>query len=101
MPLPLGAIFHSYFELGTRIRKHYFSPSVFLSLASGQFVPPIHRKNLYSLQYSMLPANRASIGELWRQLTERDEKSSYKPNGHARMPSFEGVINGRRRRAAK
>ncbi|KAF2630086.1 Gpi1-domain-containing protein [Macroventuria anomochaeta] len=101
VPLPLGAMFQSYFELGNRIRKHYFSPSVFLSLASGQFVPPIHRRNLYSLQYSMLPANRASIGELWRQLTERSEKPSQKPNGHARMPSFEGVINGRRRRAAK
>jgi phosphatidylinositol glycan class Q protein len=93
-------MFHSYSELGNRIRKHYFSPSVFLSLASGQFVPPIHRRNLYSLQYSMLPAKRVSIGELWRRLGEKEEKPS-KPNGHARMPSFEGVINGRRRRAAK
>jgi len=94
-------MFQSYFELGTRIRKHYLSPSVFLSLASGQFVPPIHRRNLYSLQYSMLPANRVRVGELWRQLTARDEKPLHKPNGHARMPSFEGVINGRRRKAIK
>ncbi|KAF3004919.1 phosphatidylinositol N-acetylglucosaminyltransferase subunit gpi1 [Curvularia kusanoi] len=64
VPLPLGAMFQSYFELGTRIRKHYFSPSVFLSLASGQFVPPIHRRNLYSLQYSMLPAQRISIDQM-------------------------------------
>ncbi|KAJ4982986.1 N-acetylglucosaminyl transferase component [Stagonosporopsis vannaccii] len=101
VPLPLGAMFHSYFELGTRIRKHYLSPSVFLSLASGQFIPPIHRRNLYSLQYSMLPADRVGVGELWRQLTARAEKTMHKPSGHARMPSFEGVINGRRRRAIK
>lgn len=70
-PLSLRAMFESYFELGNRIRKHYFSPSVFLCLASGQFVPPIHRRNLYSLQYSMLPATRVSIGELWTRLTEK------------------------------
>jgi phosphatidylinositol N-acetylglucosaminyltransferase subunit Q len=61
-------MFQSYFELGSRIRKHYFSPRVMLCLASGQFVPPIHRGNLYSLQYSMLPAERVSITELWDQL---------------------------------
>ncbi|KAL1595616.1 pig-Q [Nothophoma quercina] len=27
VPLPLGAMFQSYFELGNRIRKHYFSPN--------------------------------------------------------------------------
>ena len=32
-------------------------------------MPPIHRKNLYSLQYSMLPVQRVGIGELWRLLT--------------------------------
>ncbi|KAH6637614.1 N-acetylglucosaminyl transferase component-domain-containing protein [Boeremia exigua] len=101
VPLSLGAMFQSYFELGTRIRKHYLSPSVFLSLASGQFVPPIHRRNLYSLQYSMLPAERVGIGELWRQLTARAEKQAYNSNAHARMPSFEGVINGRKRRVHK
>ena len=42
-----------------------------LSLATGQFVPPIHRKNLYSLQYSMLPAQRAAIGEVWNRLSEK------------------------------
>jgi phosphatidylinositol glycan class Q protein len=100
VPLSLTAMFHSYFELGTRIRKHYFSPSVFLSLASGQFVPPIHRRNLYSLQYSMLPAHRISIGELWEQLTARKTPPP-RPNGHVRIPSFEGVIQGRKRRALK
>jgi phosphatidylinositol glycan class Q protein len=61
-------MFNPYFELGGRIRKHYLSGSVFLSLASGEFVPPIHRGTLYSLQYSMLPAERATIGELWERL---------------------------------
>ncbi|KAJ4300663.1 pig-Q [Kalmusia sp. IMI 367209] len=75
MPLSFRAMFHSYFELGDRIRKHYFSPSVFLCLASGQFVPSIHRRNLYSLQYSMLPANRVGISELWARLTEKGPSS--------------------------
>ncbi|KAF2459497.1 N-acetylglucosaminyl transferase component-domain-containing protein [Lineolata rhizophorae] len=71
VPLPLRAMFNEYFQLGNRIRKHYLSPGVFLCLASGRFVPPIHRKNLYSLQYSMLPARRAGILELWSKLTEK------------------------------
>lgn len=66
-------MFQSYFELGDRIRKHYLSPSVLLCLVSGQFVPPIHRHNLYSLQYSMLPVERASIAELWDKLTGRKD----------------------------
>lgn len=70
IPLSLRAIFQSYFELGDRIRKHYLSPSVLLCLASGQFVPPIHRRNLYSLQYSMLPAERVGVRELWERLSE-------------------------------
>lgn len=61
-------MFNPYFELGGRIRKHYFAPSVVLCLASGQFVPPIHRRNLYSLQYSMLPARRVAPGELWEMV---------------------------------
>jgi phosphatidylinositol glycan class Q protein len=72
IPLPLRAMFESYFELGNRIRKHYFSASVILCLATGQFVPPIQRRNLYSLQYSMLPSKRAGIVELWRQLNHKD-----------------------------
>lgn len=70
VPLPLRAIFNEYFQLGNRIRKHYLSPGVFLELASGRFVPPIHRKNLYSLQYSMLPKRRAGIWELWERLKD-------------------------------
>lgn len=74
VPLSFRAMFQSYFELAARIRRHYFSPAVLLCLATGQFVPPIHRRNLYSLQYSMLPVERASVGELWRRLTEKDKE---------------------------
>ncbi|KAL8899307.1 MAG: hypothetical protein Q9192_001640 [Flavoplaca navasiana] len=69
VPLSLRAMFDQYFQLGYRLRKHYLSPSVVYCLSTGQFVPPLHRKSLYSLQYSMLPARRASIKEVWRRLT--------------------------------
>ncbi|MCJ1467272.1 phosphatidylinositol N-acetylglucosaminyltransferase subunit gpi1 [Pseudocyphellaria aurata] len=83
VPLSLRAMFNQYFQLGHRIRKHYLSPSVFLCLATGRFVPPIHRKSLYSLQYSMLPAQRASILEVWHRLTE---KSLTATNGEVKTP---------------
>ncbi|KAI6952650.1 Gpi1-domain-containing protein, partial [Hortaea werneckii] len=87
VPLPLSQTFSQYFELGRRLRKHYLSPSVFVCLLSGQFVPPIHRKNLYSLQYSMLPVRRVSIGELWQLLKgERQVDSLGAVNGHATGP---------------
>lgn len=45
---------------------------------TGRFVPPIHRKSLYSLQYSMLPAKRVGVVELWGMLRqERDEEAGY------------------------
>ena len=72
-------MFQQYFQLGHRIRKHYLSPRVILCFVTGRFVPPIHRKNLYSLQYSMLPARRASIAEMWSRLTE--EPATHKPDG--------------------
>lgn len=68
VPLTFRAMFQQYFQLGQRIRKHYLSPRVLSCLAIGKFVPPIHRKNLYSLQYSMLPARRAGIWEMWNAL---------------------------------
>jgi phosphatidylinositol glycan class Q protein len=71
VPLTFRAMFHQYFQLGHRIRKHYLSPRVLLCLATGKFVPPIHRKNLYSLQYSMLPARRAGIMDMWQALTSQ------------------------------
>ena len=61
-------MFNEYSQLGSKLRKHYLSPSVFLCFATGGFVPPLHRKNLYSLQYSMLPATRVGILELWKRL---------------------------------
>lgn len=70
VPLSLRAMFDQYFQLGQRLRKHYLSPSVVFCLATGQFLPPLHRKSLYSLQYSMLPAQRAGIREVWQRLTE-------------------------------
>ncbi|PNS21248.1 hypothetical protein CAC42_1027 [Sphaceloma murrayae] len=95
--LPLPLTFSQYFQLAHRIRKHYASPRVFLCLLSGQFVPPISRKSLYSLQYSMLPARRVSVGELWRSLTEGsvDEGREGKRNGH--MVNGNGVKDGRKR----
>ncbi|KAK3078419.1 hypothetical protein LTS18_007559, partial [Coniosporium uncinatum] len=92
VPLSLRAMFNEYFQLGDRIRKHYVSPSVALCLATGRFVPPIHRKNLYSLQYSMLPAKRASIQDLWLMITGQQEKAAQRPvNGHVRKGS-NGVL---------
>lgn len=82
MPLTFRAMFHQYFQLGHRIRAHYLSPRVLLCLATGKFVPPIHRKNLYSLQYSMLPAQRATVLDMWRALTDA---SSGRESGDAAL----------------
>ncbi|XP_014555529.1 hypothetical protein COCVIDRAFT_102079 [Bipolaris victoriae FI3] len=98
VPLSLRAMFQPYFDLGDRIRKHYFSPSVLLYLVSGQFVPPIHRRNLYSLQYSMLPAKRAGIGELWRRLTERDRQPSRSSSSYPPISFRRGIPNGKSRK---
>ncbi|TQN68659.1 N-acetylglucosaminyl-phosphatidylinositol biosynthetic protein gpi1, partial [Colletotrichum shisoi] len=69
IPLTFRAMFHQYFQMGNRIRKHYLSPQVLLCLLTGQFVPPLNRKNLYSLQYSMLPARRANFRQMWDAIT--------------------------------
>jgi phosphatidylinositol glycan class Q protein len=86
--LPFIAMFHEYFQLGNRIRKHYVSPSVIGCLVLGRFVPPIHRKNLYELQYSMLPGERVSIVDLWELLVVQRNYTNGKAlgngsNGHA------------------
>lgn len=86
-------MFDQYFQLGHRIRKHYFSPGVLLLLVTGQFLPPIHRKSLYSLQYSMLPAQRASVQEVWTRLTEHAPVIS---NGIVKMPNGINVQRTRR-----
>lgn len=69
IPLSFSAMFHQYFEMAHRIRKHYLSPRVLLRLLTGQFVPPVNRRTLYRLQYSMLPSRRATVREMWRVLT--------------------------------
>lgn len=63
-------MFDQYFQLGHRLRKHYLAPRVIFCLMTGRFVPPIHRRNLYSMQYSMLPARRAGMTEVWSMLTQ-------------------------------
>ncbi|KAM3070100.1 pig-Q [Clarireedia jacksonii] len=90
VPLTFRAMFHQYFQLGHRIRKHYVSPRVLLCLATGKFVPPIHRKNLYSLQYSMLPARRAGIMDMWHALTVSSEDAKEKD----RRRGSAGWMNG-------
>lgn len=62
-------MFHQYLQMAHRIRKHYLSPTVLLCLVTGRLVPPMDRKNLYSLQYSMLPVRRPGIWEMWGVLT--------------------------------
>jgi phosphatidylinositol glycan class Q protein len=90
-------MFDQYFQLGHRIRKHYLSPSVVLCLATGRFVPPIHRKNLYSLQYSMLPVRRASIVDLWTRMTEASSRSSRSSaNGNGTGKAMNGPGQGRK-----
>ncbi|KAJ5601833.1 N-acetylglucosaminyl transferase component [Penicillium lagena] len=76
VPLPLRAMFDQYFQLGHRLRKHYLAPQVIFCLVTGRFVPPIHRRNLYSMQYSMLPARRAGMAEVWALLTQPKKGSS-------------------------
>ena len=94
-------MFQPYFELGGRIRKHYLSPGVFLSLASGQFVPPLHRRTLYSLQYSMLPAERATVSELWERLTEEEVSVKSMPDTAASSRVAHNLSDGSRRKTAR
>ncbi|KAH6615604.1 N-acetylglucosaminyl transferase component-domain-containing protein [Chaetomium sp. MPI-SDFR-AT-0129] len=79
VPLKFTAMFHQYFQMGQRIRKHYLSPRVLLCLLTGKFVPPLNRKNLYSLQYSMLPARRAGVMEMWDAVNSLPEPKKRKP----------------------
>ncbi|CAK7266322.1 pig-Q [Sporothrix epigloea] len=91
IPLSFKAMFHQYFQMGSRIRKHYLAPRVLFCLLTGKFVPPINRKNLYSLQYVMLPGRRAGIWEMWEALM------SLPPLRTKRMP-YPDIGGGRRMR---
>jgi len=90
IPLTFPAMFHQYFQMAQRIRKHYLSPRVLLCLMTGKFVPPLNRKNLYSLQYSMLPARRAGIREIWEVINAVPAETPA-PN-----KTFPYLANGRR-----
>ena len=58
-------------------------------------MPPIHRKNLYSLQYSMLPVQRVSIGELWQLLnSDWRDRDREKKGGEGLGASNGHVVNG-------
>jgi phosphatidylinositol glycan class Q protein len=107
VPLPLSLMLNEYFQLGNRIRKHYVSPGVVLCLVTGRFVPPIHRRNLYSLQYSMLPKQRVGIAEMWAKLSEQWREPSLvdengwmngNGNGNGNMRWGNGVPGGGGRR---
>jgi phosphatidylinositol glycan class Q protein len=95
IPLTFRIMFNQYFQMANRIRKHYLSPKVFFCLLTGKFVPPINRKNLYSLQYSMLPARRANIWEMWRALNTKA-----KPTKRMPLPYIPPLPNGGRRTSA-
>ena len=104
IPLPLRAMFDQYFQLAHRLRKHYLSPRVIFCLVTGQFVPPIHRRNLYSMQYSMLPAHRAGMAEVWALLTQpKKNPGGGSPgiastgNGLIKTPVGFGQVDVRRR----
>ncbi|PTB55680.1 hypothetical protein M431DRAFT_83444 [Trichoderma harzianum CBS 226.95] len=94
IPLPFHDMFHQYFQMAHRIRKHYLSPRVLLCLVTGQFVPPINRKNLYSLQYSMLPARRATVWEMWRAVNMEIDIPQKKP---FHLPNIPALQNGGKR----
>ncbi|EGZ69037.1 Gpi1-domain-containing protein [Neurospora tetrasperma FGSC 2509] len=91
IPLDFKSMFYQYFQMGNRIRKHYLSPRVALCLLTGKFVPPLNRRNLYSLQYSMLPAKRAGVMEMW------DAVNSLPASKRKSMPIQVPILaNGRR-----
>ena len=70
IPLSLRQIFEQYFHLWARIQHHYLSPKVIFRLLTGGFVPPLGRHEMYGLQYSALPRERASVAEVWKSLSE-------------------------------
>jgi phosphatidylinositol N-acetylglucosaminyltransferase subunit Q len=85
-PLSIRQIFSQYFQLGSRIQKHYLSPTVFSKLLTGRFIPPISRDSMYQMQYTVLPRTRVAVSELWKRLTEIDIAAISPANGKA-VPS--------------
>ncbi|KOS18274.1 N-acetylglucosaminyl-phosphatidylinositol biosynthetic protein gpi1 [Escovopsis weberi] len=95
IPLTFRAMFHQYFQMAHRIRQHYLSPRVLFCLLTGQFVPPLNRKNLYSLQYSMLPTRRATVWEVWRAMNTEIEIPQRRKA--FQMPNIPPLANGGKR----
>lgn len=87
-------MFDQYFQLGHRLRKHYLSPRVIFCLVTGRFVPPIHRRNLYSMQYSMLPARRAGMAEVWSLLTQPRKANSGSGGSSTMVGGMGATANG-------
>lgn len=85
-PLSIRQIFSQYFQLGSRIQKHYLSPTVFSKLLTGRFIPPISRESMYQMQYTVLPHHRVGYSELWKRLTEIDTSAISPANGKS-VPS--------------
>ncbi|RMD42385.1 hypothetical protein DV735_g2734, partial [Chaetothyriales sp. CBS 134920] len=77
--------------LANRIRKHYLSPKVVFRLLTGRLVPPLGREEMYCLQYSVLPRERVSIGEVWAQLNAKDDE---KTGGGKGAASVNGYLTG-------
>lgn len=73
-PLSIRQIFQQYFQLGARIKKHYLSAKVVFRLLTGRFVPPLGRGEMYGMQYSVLPRERATVSEVWKGLFEEQKE---------------------------
>lgn len=57
-------------------------------------MPPLHRKNLYGLQYSMLPARRVGIKELWEMMNRVRERELRQVRDDYSIDA-EGVVKSR------
>ncbi|KAK5099504.1 pig-Q [Exophiala xenobiotica] len=95
-PLSIRQIFEQYFQLGGRIRKHYLSPKVVFRLLTGRFVPPLGRGEMYGMQYSVLPRERADMSEVWKGLFEKQKEQStnaFDPDGNVFGDGLRGLAN--------
>ncbi|KIX06871.1 uncharacterized protein Z518_04847 [Rhinocladiella mackenziei CBS 650.93] len=93
-PLLLRQIFEQYFQLWARIRRHYLSPKVVFRLLTGRFVPPLGRSEMYGLQYSVLPRERATISEVWKSLSENQSTARDRVPSYPRTPKGSLGTNG-------
>ncbi|EXJ85757.1 phosphatidylinositol glycan, class Q [Capronia coronata CBS 617.96] len=100
-PLSLRHIFEQYFQLWARIRQHYLSPKVVFRLLTGRFVPPLGRSEMYGLQYSVLPRERATISEVWKSLSETMTAGAVSGSSHAHSHLQEGSLGSHGRAIGK